>query len=168
MDVVWDNYEVRNLNSFDKEKFPRDAAGAVYGFAAPLVNACRKPGEWEASDIRYRAPRRDAAGKITEKGTGTAWFNGKKVQDNAEFSGPGSRSTRSDSATPRTRTRCGTGRSKRRPARCSSRTTATRWSSVTSGCAPQTTATSCANRANNDSLPRFRAPTESWIGALAG
>jgi len=126
VDKVRDNYEVRILNSFGKEKVTRDAAGAVYGFAAPLVNACRKPGEWQVLDIRYRTPRRDAAGKITEKGTVTAWFNGKKVQDNTEFGELRSRSTRSGSATPRTRTRSGTGRRRRRPARCSSRTTATR------------------------------------------
>ena len=53
-----------------------------------LENACRKPGEWQVFDIRYRAPRRDDAGKITEKGTVTVWFNGKKVQDNTEFGEP--------------------------------------------------------------------------------
>ena len=39
-------------------------------------------------DIRYRAPRRDEAGKITEKGRVTIWFNGKKVQQGTEFGEP--------------------------------------------------------------------------------
>ena len=39
VDVIRDNYEVRILNSFGKEKVTRDDAGAVYGFAASLVNA---------------------------------------------------------------------------------------------------------------------------------
>lgn len=82
------NYEVQILNSFGKEKVTQDDAGAVYGFSAPLVNACRKPGEWQVFDIRYRAPRRDDAGKIVESGTATIWFNGKKVQDGATFSEP--------------------------------------------------------------------------------
>jgi hypothetical protein len=82
------NYEIQILNSFGKEKVTQDDAGALYGFAAPLVNACRKPGEWQVFDIRYRAPRRDDAGTITEKGTVTVWFNGKKVQDNTEFGEP--------------------------------------------------------------------------------
>ena len=39
-------------------------------------------------DIRYRAPRRDESGKIVENGTVTVWYNGKKVQDKAEFGEP--------------------------------------------------------------------------------
>lgn len=85
---VHGNYEIQILNSAGKEKVTQDDAGAVYGFAAPLENACRKPGEWQVFDIRYRAPRRDDTGKITEKGTVTVWFNGTKVQDNAAFGEP--------------------------------------------------------------------------------
>ncbi len=88
MGVVRGNYEVQILNSFGKEKVTREDAGALYGFAAPLANACRKPGEWQVLDIRYRAPRRDDAGKIAENGTLTVWFNGKKVQDGTEFGEP--------------------------------------------------------------------------------
>ena len=82
------NYEVQILNSFGKEKVTQEDAGALYGFAPPLENACRKPGEWQVFDIRYRAPRRDAAGKIVEPGTVTVWFNGKKVQDGTPFGEP--------------------------------------------------------------------------------
>jgi hypothetical protein len=82
------HYEIQILNSFGKEKVTQDDAGAVYGFSPPLENACRKPGEWQVFDIRYRAPRRDAAGKITEMGTASVWFNGKKVQDGATFGEP--------------------------------------------------------------------------------
>jgi hypothetical protein len=56
------NYEIQIFNSFGKEKVTQEDAGAVYGFAPPLVNACRKPGQWQVFDIRYRAPRRDDAG----------------------------------------------------------------------------------------------------------
>ncbi|MBA4064408.1 MAG: hypothetical protein C0501_11985 [Isosphaera sp.] len=82
------NYEIQILNSFGKEKVTQDDAGALYGFSPPLENACRKPGEWQVFDIRYRAPRRDAAGKIVENGTVTVWFNGKKVQDGTPFGEP--------------------------------------------------------------------------------
>lgn len=82
------NYEVQILNSAGKAKVTQEDAGALYGFSPPLVNACRKPGEWQVFDIRYRAPRRDAAGAITENGTVTVWFNGKKVQDGATFGEP--------------------------------------------------------------------------------
>lgn len=82
------NYEIQILNSFGKEKVTQDDAGAVYGFSPPLVNACRKPGEWQVFDIRYKAPRRDEAGKIVENGSATVWFNEKKVQDGARFAEP--------------------------------------------------------------------------------
>jgi hypothetical protein len=82
------NYEIQLLNSFGKEKITQEDAGALYGFSPPLVNACRKPGEWQVFDIRYQAPRRDEAGKIVDNGTVTVWFNGKKVQDGTQFGEP--------------------------------------------------------------------------------
>ncbi len=86
------NYELQIFNSAGKDKPTMDDIGAVYGFAKPLVNAGRKPGEWQVYDIRYRAPRRDAdekaGGKITEEGSITAWLNGQKVQDNTRFGEP--------------------------------------------------------------------------------
>lgn len=82
------NYELQILNSHKQEKLTQKIAGAVYGFAPPLVNAAREPGEWQVYDIRYRAPRRDANEQIVEKGSITAWLNGKKVQDNTRFGEP--------------------------------------------------------------------------------
>lgn len=82
------NYEIQIFNSFGKEKVTQEDAGALYGFSAPAENACKKPGEWQVFDIRYRAPRRDEGGKITEEGTVSVWFNGKKVQDGAKFGEP--------------------------------------------------------------------------------
>jgi hypothetical protein len=62
--------------------------GAIYGFSKPLANACRKPGQWQVYDIRYRAPRRDDSGKIVEDGSLTAHLNGVLVQDQATFGEP--------------------------------------------------------------------------------
>lgn len=85
---VHGNYEVQILNSFGKDQVTQEDAGALYGFAKPLANACRKPGEWQVFDIRYRAPRRDDAGKIVQDGVVTVWFNGTKVQDGTTFGEP--------------------------------------------------------------------------------
>jgi hypothetical protein len=52
------------------------------------VNASRPAGEWQVYDIRYTAPRRGAARKVTTPGTITAWLNGKLVQDGVEFAEP--------------------------------------------------------------------------------
>ena len=53
-----------------------------------MFNASRPAGEWQVYDIRYTAPRRDAAGKVTKPGTITAWLNGRLVQDGIQFSEP--------------------------------------------------------------------------------
>jgi len=84
------NYELQIFNSSGKDptKLNQGDAGAIYGFAKPLAQACRKPGEWQVVDIRYRAPRRDENGAIVEEGSITAYLNGVKVQDDARFGEP--------------------------------------------------------------------------------
>ncbi|TWT31800.1 3-keto-disaccharide hydrolase [Blastopirellula retiformator] len=82
------NYELQIINSAGKKKLTQQDMGAVYGFAPPLVDAARKPGEWQVYDIRYRAPRRDADGKITQEGEITAWLNGQKVQEGTKLGEP--------------------------------------------------------------------------------
>jgi hypothetical protein len=85
------NYELQIFNSFGREEPRMGDAGAIYGFAKPLVNACRKPGQWQVYDIRYRAPRRNDQGEIVQEGSITAWLNGQKVQDGTTFGEPRSR-----------------------------------------------------------------------------
>ena len=82
------NYELQIFNSFGKDEPTMDDMGAIYGFSKPLANACRKPGQWQVYDIRYRAPRRDDSGKIVEDGSLTAHLNGVLVQDQAKFGEP--------------------------------------------------------------------------------
>ena len=82
------NYEMQIIHSADKKRLGDGDLGALYGFSKPLVNAARDRGVWQVYDIRYRAPRRDANGDITEQGTITAWLNGQKVQDAASFGEP--------------------------------------------------------------------------------
>jgi hypothetical protein len=85
------NYELQIFNSFGKEEPKMGDMGAIYGFSIPLANACRKPGQWQVYDIRYRAPRRDENSTIVQKGSITAFLNGVKVQDNTTFGEPKSR-----------------------------------------------------------------------------
>ena len=82
------NYEAQILNSFGKDEPSQNDAGAIYGFAAPKVNACRKPLEWQVYDIRYHAPRRNDQGQIETEGSISAWLNGQQVQDNIRFGEP--------------------------------------------------------------------------------
>jgi len=85
------NYELQIFNSFGKEEPKMEDMGAIYGFSVPQANACRKPGEWQIYDIRYRAPRRDENSTIVQEGSITAYLNGVKVQDNTTFGEPKSR-----------------------------------------------------------------------------
>ena len=85
------NYELQIIHSHGQQKLNQDMMGAIYGFHKPLVNAARPREQWQVYDIRYRAPRRDADGKIVQEGVITAWLNGQKVQDNATVGEPRSK-----------------------------------------------------------------------------
>ncbi len=80
-------YEIQILDSYQNRSRPTGQAGAVYKQHAPLVNACRKPGEWQTYDIIFRAPFFDDAGKLRKPGTFTILHNGVLVQDRAKVVG---------------------------------------------------------------------------------
>jgi hypothetical protein len=81
-------YEIQILDSYINKTYYDGQAGAVYKEYAPLVNVCRKPGEWQAYDIIYHAPRFDDAGKLLKPGRVTVLQNGVLIQDNVEIKGP--------------------------------------------------------------------------------
>ncbi len=81
-------YEVQVLDSFRNETYADGQAGALYGQYPPLVNACREPGEWQAYDIVFEAPRFDTQGQVTKRARATVLQNGVVVQHATEFTGP--------------------------------------------------------------------------------
>jgi hypothetical protein len=54
---LFDRYEVQVLDSYLNPTYPDGQAAAIYGQYPPLVNASRKPGEWQTYDIIFTAPR---------------------------------------------------------------------------------------------------------------
>ncbi|MCU0917786.1 MAG: DUF1080 domain-containing protein [Planctomycetes bacterium] len=80
-------YEVQVLDSYENKTYPDGQCAALYGRAVPLVNACRKPGEWQTYDIVYHRPLFDADGKVTRKPTFTVIQNGVLVQDHVTLEG---------------------------------------------------------------------------------
>jgi hypothetical protein len=50
-------YEIQVLDSYENQTYADGMAAAIYGQYPPLVNACRKPGEWQTYDIIWIAPR---------------------------------------------------------------------------------------------------------------
>ncbi|MGE4183258.1 MAG: DUF1080 domain-containing protein, partial [Limisphaerales bacterium] len=79
-------YEIQVLDSFENPTYPDGQAGAFYGNAAPLVNASRKPGEWQTYDIVFHAPKLDSDGKVVP-GSFTVFHNGVLVQDHVPIKG---------------------------------------------------------------------------------
>jgi len=74
-------YELQILNSAGRSDLGKGDVGAVYGLYKPLVNVARGPGQWQAYDVLYVAPRRDPAGELVAEGTITAWLNGRMIHD---------------------------------------------------------------------------------------
>jgi hypothetical protein len=81
-------YEIQILDSHNNKTYYHGQAGAIYKQYAPLVNACRKPGEWQAYDIIYHAPRFDDDGELLRPATVTILQNGVLIQDHVEIMGP--------------------------------------------------------------------------------
>jgi len=84
---LMNTYEVQVLDSFENPTYADGQAGAVYGRQKPLVNVCRKPGEWQTYDIIFHRPLFDETGKVTRRATFTVLHNGVLVQDHAVLSG---------------------------------------------------------------------------------
>jgi hypothetical protein len=84
---LMNQYEVQVLDSFENVTYADGQAGALYGRSKPLVNACRKPGEWQSYDIIFHLPLFDAAGKVTRRATFTVIHNGVLIQDHVVLSG---------------------------------------------------------------------------------
>lgn len=81
------HYEVQVLDSYDNVTYYHGQAGAVYKQYAPLVNASRKPGEWQTYDIIFHAPRFDEQGKVVDRARVTVLHNGVLIQNNVEIYG---------------------------------------------------------------------------------
>ncbi len=79
-------YEIQVLDSYKNKTYPNGQCGAFYGHYAPLVNACRKPGEWQTYDIIFHAPKMVADGKV-QAGSFTVLHNGVLIQDHISVGG---------------------------------------------------------------------------------
>jgi len=80
------NYEVQILDSYDNITYPDGQCGALYGRAVPLVNVCRKPGEWQSYDIIFHRPLFEGK-KVIKKATFTVFHNGVLIHDHVELEG---------------------------------------------------------------------------------
>ena len=80
-------YEVQVLDSYDNKTYFDGQCGAIYKQHPPLVNVCRKPGEWQTYDIIFEAPQFDSDGKVAKPAYVTVLQNGVLVQNHFEIQG---------------------------------------------------------------------------------
>jgi hypothetical protein len=80
-------YEIQVLDSFNNPTYFEGQAASVYNQRPPMVNACRKPGEWQTYDIMFTAPRFDKDGKLAKPAHVTVLHNGILVQNHTELQG---------------------------------------------------------------------------------
>jgi len=80
-------YEIQILDSYDNKTYFDGQAASIYKQYPPLVNASRKPGEWQSYDIIFSAPRFDEDKKLTKPGYVTVLHNGVVVQNHSELKG---------------------------------------------------------------------------------
>jgi hypothetical protein len=81
-------YEVQILDNYNNRTYRNGQAGSIYKQHAPLVNACKAPGEWQVYDIIYTAPRFNKDGSYFTPPKLTVLHNGVLVQNNASLRGP--------------------------------------------------------------------------------
>ena len=80
-------YEVQVLDSYDNLTYSNGQAASIYKQHIPLVNASRKPGEWQTYDIFFRAPRFAENGTLVRPAYVTVVHNGVLVQDHVDLKG---------------------------------------------------------------------------------
>ncbi|MBI2497751.1 MAG: DUF1080 domain-containing protein, partial [Opitutae bacterium] len=82
--IVAGLHEVHILDSFGEEP-TKGGCGAIFGVAAPRLDACLPPLEWQAFDITLRAPAVDAAGRQAQGAEITVELNGVPLHDRLQL-----------------------------------------------------------------------------------
>lgn len=81
-------YELQVLDSYNNRTYSNGQAGSIYKQYRPLVNAMRKPGEWNVYDIVFTGPRFKEDGSLFTPARVTVYHNGVLIQNNTELKGP--------------------------------------------------------------------------------
>jgi hypothetical protein len=83
---VLGRYEVQVLDSFGLEGKDNECGG-IYKIAAPRVNACLPPTEWQTYDIIFQTAQLDGKGKKIKNAVITIQHNGITIHDHLELTG---------------------------------------------------------------------------------
>jgi hypothetical protein len=80
-------YELQVLDSFENDTYVNGQAGSIYKQFPPLVNASRRPGEWQTYDAVFIAPRFNADGALVSPARLTVFHNGVLIQHDTVLRG---------------------------------------------------------------------------------
>jgi hypothetical protein len=80
-------YELQILDSYANNTYVNGQAGAIYKQYIPLVNAMRKPGEWNTYDVVWTAPTFNDDGTVRTPARVTAFHNGLLIQNDVPLRG---------------------------------------------------------------------------------
>ncbi|HZK62559.1 MAG TPA: DUF1080 domain-containing protein [Puia sp.] len=80
-------YELQVLDNYTNTTYVNGQAGSIYKQSVPLANPCRKPGEWQAYEVVWTAPRFKDDGTLESPARVTVFLNGVLVQNNFELKG---------------------------------------------------------------------------------
>ena len=80
-------YELQLLDSYNNRTYSNGQAGSIYKQAIPLVNASKKPGEWQTYDVIWNAPVFNENGSLKSAARVTVLHNGILIQNNVEIKG---------------------------------------------------------------------------------
>ena len=92
--LLQSRYELQVFDSYNnpvylngKPIYANGQAGSIYKQVIPLVNACKKKGEWQIYDIIYMAPRFSDNGRVAIPARITVIQNGILILNNSEIQG---------------------------------------------------------------------------------
>ena len=80
-------YELQIMDPWQNPTYVNGQAGSVYKQYPPLVNAGRRPGEWQSYDVIWTAPEFAADGALVSPARVTAFHNGVLIQHDVELKG---------------------------------------------------------------------------------
>jgi hypothetical protein len=80
-------YEIQILDSWENKTYVNGQAASVYKQSPPLVNASRKPGDWQTYDVVWTAPVFHADGTLETPAYVTVFHNGVLVQNHFRLLG---------------------------------------------------------------------------------
>lgn len=84
---IMEEYEVQILDCYSNKTYSNGQTAAIYKQSIPLVNACKKAGEWQVYDIVFEVPKFKTDGTLDTPAYITVLHNGVLVQNHYELKG---------------------------------------------------------------------------------